>query len=189
MLQTGNICTWYINKDVSSYCKKMTHQGLIYCIKHNNPNFDFDFDELGMTWQVSFVRLVGGDKNSYNSIEHFFFSLIKSGTNMTSSYIGQPEWKEKVNLIDWANGLKIEHVNNMDFNNELSSAYRELDEEEKNWEKTERINRSKINIPKDIVNCWSIEETKELRLPVGSTWSKIVETKEKYFYIERHWES
>jgi hypothetical protein len=167
----------------------MTQRELIKCIKNKEPKFNFDFDELGMTWQISYVRFVGGDKKQFNSIEYFYFSLIKSINNVTSNIFGSLEWKYKVDLLNWAANLEIEQIETKDFDIDLYEAFKELSENENKWEESERIDKSKIKIPNGLLNCWTIKETKELRHPVGLTWSKIVETAESFFYLERHWES
>ncbi|QCE42758.1 hypothetical protein [Psychroserpens sp. NJDZ02] len=163
-------------------------------IKHyfdkNQPNLNFEFDEIGMTWQVSFVRYVGASKTNFDSIEDFFYCLIKSGNNMTTNYVGKPEWKDSTNIENWIGNLDIIKLSKDSFQNEFNDAFRELDDEENNWEESERIDRTKIILPNDnIISCWRIEETADFRNPVGSTWSFIAESKNEFLYIERHWES
>jgi len=156
----------------------------------NEPNKEFSFDEVGMTWQVSFVRYVSAPICVFKSIEDFFICLIKYGNNMTTSYIGKPEWIETVNLIDWVEHLKIEKIPCEKFVDELDDAFRELDEEEHNWEESERIDRTIVKTPNDkILQCWKVEETDFLRNPVGATWSFIAQSNTDFFYLERHWES
>ncbi len=109
---------------------------------------------------------------------------------MTTSYVGKPEWKNSVNLTLWIDKLVIEELPNDRFQNEFNNAFIELDEEENNWEESERIDRTKIILPNNsILSCWKIEETDEYRNPVGSTWSFIAESDNEFLYLERHWES
>ena len=75
------------------------------------------------------------------------------------------------------------------FKNSYSKFIQELKEEEKDWDDQQRIEINEIVTPETIVRAWGIEETKDRRTPVGSTWSKLIETTDGYFYLERHWES
>jgi len=91
--------------------------------------------------------------------------------------------------VEWCSGLNIEEVSLEEFKEDFLNAIQELKEAEKDWDDQQRIEINEIVIPEGTVRAWGIEETKDRRTPVGSTWSKLIETTDGYFYLERHWES
>ena len=91
--------------------------------------------------------------------------------------------------MEWCSGLNIEEVSLEEFKEDFLNAIQELKEAEKDWDDQQRIEINEIVIPEGIVRAWGIEETKDSKTPVGSTWSKLIETTDGYFYLERHWES
>jgi len=148
-----------------------------------------ELDIIGDTWQVSYVRSASGVRKDFDSPEHFYLSVIKSDKNPSYGYVNQIEWIDRVNWIEWCSGLKIKEVSITEFKEDFENAIQELKEAEKDRDEQQRIAINEINIPENIVRAWSIEETKDRKNPVGSTWSKLIETPGGYFYLERHWES
>ena len=148
-----------------------------------------EFDIIGDTWQASYVRSVSGLKKDFDSAEHFYLSVIKSDKNPSYGYVNQIEWIDRVNWMEWCSSLKIKEVSIVEFKEDFENALQELKEAEKEWDEHQRIEINEIAIPEIILRAWSIEETKDRKIPVGPTWSKLIETPEGYFYLERHWES
>ena len=148
-----------------------------------------EFDIIGDTWQVSYVRFTSGFKKNFDSTEHFYLSVIKSDKNPSYGYLNQAEWIDRVNWVEWCSGLNIEEVSLEEFKEDFLNAIQELKEAEKDWDEQQRIDINEIVIPEGLVRAWGIEETKDSKIPVGPTWSKLIETTDGYFYLERHWES
>jgi hypothetical protein len=148
-----------------------------------------EFDIIGDTWQVSYVRSASGVKKDFDSPEHFYLSVIKSDKNPSYGYVNQIEWIDRVNWIEWCSSLKIKEVSITEFKEDFENAIQELKEAEKDWDEQQRIAVNEIIIPENIVRAWSIEEIKDRKNPVGPTRSKLIETTDGYFYLERHWES
>ena len=165
----------------------MNQQKIFKLIKEDKEQGVFDFEVIADTWQISYVRFAGAEKKSFESVEHFYFSLMKSDMNPTSGYVNQAEWIERVDWNAWCQGLSINKVNEEEFRRDLKNAMEEIKEAEP--EQDRKFDDSRIKFPNEIINCWSIEESMESRHPVGATWSFLVETNNDFFYLERHWES
>lgn len=148
-----------------------------------------EFDIIGNTWQASYVRFASGIRNDFDSSEHFYLSVIKSDKNPSYGYVGQAEWIERVNWIEWCSSLNIECASLTELKKEFESAIQELKEAKKDWDEHQQIEISIIIMPENIERAWSIEEMKDQKNPVGPTWSKLIETNDAYYYLERHWES
>ena len=162
---------------------------LIETINKNNYNLDFDVDGVGMTWGVSYVRFVIGDKLKFESIEHFFFSTLKSKGNITSMLGGGKTWTQRADLTRWANGLTIESIDDSTVVNFIDSSIREINEHVTNWTEETTINTSTLNLPKTFDQCWFLRETVDTRHYINSTQIYLVVSADKYLYIEGHWES
>ncbi|AUC13850.1 hypothetical protein BTO06_01195 [Tenacibaculum sp. SZ-18] len=160
-------------------------------INKDNLATKFIFDELGMTWQISFTRIVGGTKEIYESPEHFFLSLIKAVEMHTDLTYGLSNWQFEVDLKEWCNGLKIEKIDISTFERDLKGALDEIEEYKDDWtgENEPRFNKHNVIKPNGLMNYWKIEETINPRMPVGPTYGYLAEFKESYFYIEYHLES
>ncbi|CAM1367669.1 hypothetical protein TPENAI_60264 [Tenacibaculum litopenaei] len=176
----------FVNKDSQIQMNKTELKNIIVTKKTNGK---FTCDEIGMTWQVSYVRFVVGEKVDFDSLEHFYWSILNSENNVSSGYVGELEWIDRVNISEWISHLKIESVEKHLLDEEVKSTLKEIDREEDNREEFERINKANLKIPEGVAECWMIEESKESRHPVGATWSIIAEYMDDFFYIERHWES
>ena len=84
----------------------MNKNTLLQIFKNQLSTFNFIYNELGMTWQVSYVWIAMASKENYQSIEHFYYASINSSNNTTSNYVGQAEWEERVSISDWINSKK-----------------------------------------------------------------------------------
>lgn len=157
----------------------------------NDYNSTFKFDELGMTWQVSFIRMVGGTKEQFSSAEQFYLSLIKVVDMKNDLTYGLSDWQNTVDLKAWCDALIIEEVVDYDFQKQVDEALKEIDQYKEDWTAadTPTFNFENISLPKEITSYWLIEETAHYRLPVGSTHAYLVETIDGYFYMEFHLES
>ncbi|MCE2996845.1 MAG: hypothetical protein ACK5RG_21815 [Cyclobacteriaceae bacterium] len=162
---------------------------LIETINKNNYNLDFEVDEVGMTWGVSYVRFVIGDKLKFESIEHFFFSTLKSKGNITSMLGGGKTWTERADLTRWANGLTIESIDDLTVIKFIDSSIREINEHATNWTEETTVNTSTLNLPKTFDQCWFLRETVDTRHYINTTQIYLAVSADKYLYIEGHWES
>lgn len=169
----------------------MKTENLNSLIHKNNLGAEFIFDELGMTWQISFTRIVGGTKNVYESPEHFYLSLIKVVDMHSDLTYGLSNWQFEVDLIEWCSGLKIEKIDTSTFERDLKGALDEIEEYKDDWveENEPKFNKHNVIKPNGILNYWKIEETINQRMPVGPTYGYLAEFEESYFYIEYHLES
>ncbi|MEC3906842.1 hypothetical protein VOI54_07415 [Tamlana sp. 2201CG12-4] len=160
-------------------------------LTENDLKTEFLFDELGMTWQISFIRMVGGSKFSFDSVEQFYLSLIRVVEMHTDLTYGLSLWQFQVDLNEWINGLKIEKIDISSFENNLKGALDEIEGYKNDWTEGDdpKFNKENIIKPEQIINYWKIEETVNPRLPVGPTDGFIAESNELYFYIEYHYES
>ncbi len=160
-------------------------------VTENDLKPEFLFDELGMTWQISFIRMVGGSKYSFDSVEQFYLSLIRVVEMHTDLTYGLSLWQFQVDLNEWINGLKIEKIDISSFENNLKEALDEIEEYKNDWTEEEdpKFDKKNITKPEQIINYWKIKETFNPRMPVGSTDGFMAEFNESYFYIEYHLES
>ena len=162
---------------------------LIETINKNDYKLDFDVDGVGMTWGISYVRFVIGDKLKFASIEHFFFSTLKSKANITSMLGGGKTWEERADLTRWANGLTIDSIDDSTVVNFIDSSIREVSEHARNWTEETTINTTTLNLPKTFDQCWFLRETVDTRHYINSTQIYLAVSADKYLYIEEHCES
>lgn len=157
----------------------------------NDLKNEFIFDELGMTWQISFIRIVGGSKSTYNSLEQFYMSLIRVTEMHNNTTYQYSYWQYKVDLKSWCEGLLIEEIDKSTFKKDLNGALDEIEKYKNDWTEDDdpKFNKEKIIKPEHIINYWKIEETVNPRIQVGSTDGFIAEFYDSYFYIEYHCES
>ncbi len=159
-------------------------------IQADNINSNFIYDELVMTWQISYVRFVCGEKSNFKGIEDFYWNLMRCNkyVNQICFLNNKQKWYKSIDKIVWLNCLYIEEVDAKLISEEIEEALIEIKEEEHNHEKKYKINHN-IKFPRKVLKCWNVRETKQSRLQYGLTWSLIAECENEYFYIERHWES
>ncbi len=157
-------------------------------IKDENFKTIFDFDELGMTWQISHIRMVGGTKKVYESKEHFYLSLIKVVEMEKNLTYGLSNWQHEVDLKQWCAGLIFEVVEKSKFNIDVIDAFQEIEQYKEDWTREDEPTFYKENviIPKQITAYWFIKETVNFRLPCGETEGFLAESPNGYFYIEFH---
>ncbi|HLP51767.1 MAG TPA: hypothetical protein VK154_12855 [Chitinophagales bacterium] len=145
------------------------------------------FDEIAFTWQVSFVRMVGGKKKDFCCIEQFYAACIMSPNNQTGRYVYESEWIERVDFAGWVDGLKIKMVDEADLHKDIQETLQELTENPA--ENGEGLEIDVVKLPEKVIRCFDIEESSMPRNPVGWNRAKLAETADDYFYLERHWES
>lgn len=128
----------------------MNSQILRKLIQENISPGHLAFEEIGNTWQMSYVRFAGGNKKDFDSIEHFYLSLMKSDKNPNYGYINQPEWIDRVDWIEWCLGLEIQKISDTELEAELKNALEELKEADS--AKQESFTYNKIQFPKKGIN-------------------------------------
>jgi hypothetical protein len=167
----------------------MNLQKLEKYIDSNNYNLDFETDGIGMTWGVSYVRLVIGLKSKFENMEHFFLSTIKSDENMTSGVLGQPTWIERTDLKEWAINLKITKVKNEDIVQFIEASKTEIKENLKYWETENSIETSFLDPSKEYEECLLINETFSPRHYINTTDTYLAIDKHNYYCFIGHYES
>lgn len=170
----------------------MNREKLLQEVEKSDFRSDFLFDELGMTWQISFIRMVGGDKAAYRSAAHFYLSLIKAVEMHTHLAYGLSHWQFNVDLKTWSNGLVIERIDGAIFQKQLEEALVEIKTYENDWTGADEpifFYNNIINPEEEPINYWKVEETVNPRLPVGPTYGYLAEFNTSYFYLEYHLES
>lgn len=158
-------------------------------IDNNNYNLDFETDGIGMTWGVSYVRVAIGRKSKFDTIEHFFFSTLKSDKNTTSQILGQPIWSERTNLKEWALNLKINEIKKEEIIRFIETSKTELQENLKYWASENSIDISFLDIVKEYEECLLINETVSPRHFINTTDTYLAIDKHNYYYFEGHYES
>jgi hypothetical protein len=158
-------------------------------IDTNNFNLGFETDGVGMTWGVSYIRFTVGDKSKFDSIEHFFFSTLKSDKNQTSGIYGQPTWTDRTNLKEWAKNLKIKEVKNEELTQFIIASIKDIEENLKYWIKENSIDSSVLNASKKYGKCLLVNETISPRHYINSTDTYLTDDETKYYCFEGHWES
>jgi len=169
----------------------MTNENLINLLEKDNLKTKFLFDELGMTWQASFTRMVGGHKTVYESAEHFYLSLIRAVEMDTNPTYGLSQWQYKADLKKWCNGLVISEIDASNFESHLKYELNEIHEYREDWTENNDPKFYPKNIikPKKIIKFWEIKEQIDPRMPLGPTFCFLAESIDSYFYIENHYES
>ena len=167
----------------------MKKERLLDIIKSGLYNTDFEVDGVGMTWGVSYVRFVIGQKSNYNDVEHFFYSTIKSNRNMTSMVQGGQSWDKRVDIEKWALGLTFESIPNLSFISFIESSIKEINANLHDWTEENTIDISKLTFPNQFDNCLILRETTYPRHIINSTQTYLGETPNKYYCVEGHWES
>jgi hypothetical protein len=152
-------------------------------------NFDFEHDGIGMTWGVSYIRLVVGEKSKFDNIEHFFFSSIKSDKNMTSGIFGGLAWEERTNIKKWTKNLIVPEILNEDLIKFIESSVIGINENLKYWANENSIDISLLDSSKKFEKCLLIKETFSPRHYINTTNTYLTYDRDNYFYIEGHWES
>lgn len=157
----------------------------------NDLKTEFIFDELGMTWQISFIRMVGGSKLIFDSVEQFYMSLIREVEMHNDLTYGLSLWQSSVELNEWINGLKIEEIDISSFEKDLKIALDEIEEYKDDWIEVNdpKFKREKIVEPEQVINYWKILESITPRMVTGLTNGFLAESNNSYFYIEYHYES
>ncbi|MEP1487914.1 MAG: hypothetical protein ABJK28_05770 [Algibacter sp.] len=169
----------------------MNISNILKIIDDHNFETNFLFDELGYTWQASYIRIIGGTKKIYKSAEYFYLSIIKAPEVNANLTYGLAYWPYRFHLEEWAVGLIIEKINTSDFEEDLKKSLDEIELYKNDWikENTQKFNQDKIIKPQEIINYWKIEETIYPRIKTGGTIGLLAEFRDSYFYFEHHIES
>jgi hypothetical protein len=167
----------------------MDKSKLIDYIRNKKFNMNFKFDELGFTWGVSHIRLVGGDKLEFDSLEHFYFSSLHSEKCMESGIGIEEAWVNRTDLKEWANGLQIKDHSKENFYHGIKEALIEIDQYKEDWNDQQNFDRNNIHIPDNLIQCFLIEEPVEPRHIINTTCSFIAEFEESYFLHETNEQS
>ena len=162
---------------------------LVDFIKKESYNLDFELDGVGMTWGVSYIRFVIGNKMKFESLEHFFYSTLRSEGNMTSVVQGGETWEKRTDLRRWAIGLKVEPVLSENLVDLIRDSVREIADNLKHWTTENTVDVSQLILPDNFDSCWIIKETLYPRHYINTTETYLAVTNEKYYCIEGHWES
>lgn len=167
----------------------MDKEVLLETINRNEYKLDFDVDGVGMTWGISYIRFVIGDKLKFNNLEHFLFSTIKSANNKTSRLAGGKTWEERADLTRWTNGLTIEAIQGSTVIDFIDSSIKEIGYHATDWDEENTINTLTLKLPTMFEQCWLLKETLDTRHYINSTEMYLAISVDKYVYVEGHWES
>jgi len=158
-------------------------------IKTEAYNTNFEFDKVGMTWGISYIRFTIGLKKNFNCLEQFFISAFKTENNLSSMMEGGKTWEERANFANWANGLKIEEIDTNQIKEFTKESIKDLDEFKNDWDINQRIDTSTLKLPKLIKKGWLIKETVDVRHFINTTVFYLANCGDTYLLIEGHWES
>ena len=153
----------------------------------NTQSLEFALNESTPTWQMSHVWLICGIQNVWRSLEEFYLAGILKHSPFKQGHVNQPDWSERVKLLDWCRGLEIENIPVNNMLSAIESARAEALENKDEWEESFKIDNFKIN--SEIRESWNIKETITPRFEVGATLGQICKTSNEFYYLERHWES
>jgi hypothetical protein len=167
----------------------MKIKDLVNSIVADTVNLNFEFDSIGFTWGLSYMRIVIGDKNTFKTVENFFFNTFRSDKNITSGIQGSPAWSERVNLIGWANGLIIEEIDCSEVKSTVDYFLEEIQKYQDYWIEENTINPLIMYFPEDLNQCWRIKETIDSRHYINTTESFLSTTPSKFTLVEMHYES
>ncbi len=154
-----------------------------------NSQAEFECDEIGQTWGVSYIRVVVAQISSFQSIEHFFVNSLFVGKSYCSNGFGEKSWYEGADLEKWASGLKIESTTQAQLLNFIDLSIKEHIEEHQKYNHDVFMDINKIPLIENIKHSWVVEETLEPRHYIN--WTKYYLGANESYYIlgEGHWES
>lgn len=162
---------------------------LLEYAENSQYDLSFEFDKIGMTWGVSYVRFTYGTRGTFENIEHFFFSCLKSDKNQSSLMAGGPRWEERVDMKKWILGLDITPINPDSLIHFIKSSLLEIEKESVHWKDTNTIDPFDFEVPIRFDDCWILKETDFPRHYINCTEIYLANSMNGFYCIEGHWES
>ena len=167
----------------------MDAERLNHYIDSHHYTLDFKADGTGMMWGVSHVRLAIGSRNTFENIEHFFFSTLHSDESMTLAMPDGASWLERTDLKQWALNLTITEVKKEALIRFIEKSSAAIQQHRASWESENSIDMALLDTLKAYEECVLIKENFSPRHHINTTETYLALDQDNYYYFEAHYES